>query len=184
MCTLWHEHTIDIYLDIILPTLLLNSKLMTSCYVTHHVTAVMYLFIVQEIKEKEKKRKRKIKSNKIDKKKRKSNIITSFSLTTILHGSAYMKIRKYIDFHFVYCFTIFTNGLITIYNRYGHEYQYWFIRGRLASSSKFSSRESSTHLISSSIPYPKRMEIQSNLLDEDIQKSVDSFQLFYALNNG
>jgi len=97
---------------------------MTSCYVTHHVAAVMYLFIVQEIKKKEKKRKRKIKSKKIDRKKRKSNIITFFSLTTILHSSAYMKISKYIDFYFVYCFTIFTNGSITIYNRYGHKYQY------------------------------------------------------------
>ena len=36
---------------------------MTSC----HVTAVMYLFIVQEIKEKEKKRKRQIKLREIDK---------------------------------------------------------------------------------------------------------------------
>jgi len=34
---------------------------MTSCYVTHHVAAVMYLFIVQEIKKK--KRKEKEKSN-------------------------------------------------------------------------------------------------------------------------
>jgi len=36
------------------------------------MTAVIYLFIVQEIKEIEKKRKRKIKSKRIDKKKRKS----------------------------------------------------------------------------------------------------------------
>jgi len=37
----------------------------------HHVTVVICLFIVQEIKEKEKKRKRKIKSKKIDKRERK-----------------------------------------------------------------------------------------------------------------
>jgi len=44
---------------------------MTSCY----VTAVTYLFVVQEIKEKEKKRKRKIKSKKRDKKNRDQNKI-------------------------------------------------------------------------------------------------------------
>jgi len=40
--------------------------------VTYHITTVIYLFIVQEIKETKKKRKRKIKSRKIDKNKRKS----------------------------------------------------------------------------------------------------------------
>jgi len=38
---------------------------------SHHVTAVMCFFIIQEIKEKEKKRKREIKLKKIDIKKRK-----------------------------------------------------------------------------------------------------------------
>jgi len=37
-------------------------------------------------------------------------------------------------------------------------------RGRLASFSKYSSKESSVHLNVSSIPYYKRMEIQSNNL--------------------
>ena len=48
---------------------LLYSRPMILCHVTHNVTTVTYLFIVQEIKEKEKKRKRKIKSKKIDKRK-------------------------------------------------------------------------------------------------------------------
>ena len=47
---------------------------MTSCHVTHHVTVVMCLFIVQKIKEIENKRKRKIKLKKIDKKKIKIKI--------------------------------------------------------------------------------------------------------------
>ena len=44
-----------------------DSKPITLFYVTHYVTTVTYLFIVQEIKLKEKKRKRKIKLKKIDK---------------------------------------------------------------------------------------------------------------------
>jgi len=40
--------------------LLPDSKLMKSCHVMWHVTTVMCLLIVQEIKEKEKKRKREI----------------------------------------------------------------------------------------------------------------------------
>ena len=43
-----------------------------SYYVIYHITTVMCLFIVQEIKETKNKIKRKIKSRKIDKKKRKS----------------------------------------------------------------------------------------------------------------
>jgi len=60
----------NLTLDMIILALLLDSRPMTSC----HVTAVMYLFIVQEIKEIEKKRKRKIKSKKIDKRKIKIKI--------------------------------------------------------------------------------------------------------------
>jgi len=40
---------------------------MTSFYVTHHVTIVTCLFIIQEIKETKNKRKREIKLKKIDK---------------------------------------------------------------------------------------------------------------------
>jgi len=58
------------------------------------------------------------------------------------------------------------------------------IRGISASSSKFSSRESSTHSTASSIPYHERMEIQNNLLNKDDQEPVDSSQLSYALSNG
>jgi len=56
--------------------LLPDSRLMTSCYVTHHVTVVTCLFIVQEIKKKEKEnqKKRNIKSRKIDKKKKNVSI--------------------------------------------------------------------------------------------------------------
>jgi len=57
------------------------------------------------------------------------------------------------------------------------------IKGRSASSSKFSSREPSTYSVISSIPYHERMEIQNNLLSEDFQEPVDSSQLFYILNN-
>ena len=57
------------------------------------------------------------------------------------------------------------------------------IRRRSASSSQISSRESSTHSIASSTPYYERMEIQNNLLNEDIQKLVDSSQLSYTSNN-
>ena len=42
---------------------------MTSFYVTHHVTIVTCLFIIQEIKETENERKREIKLKKIDKNK-------------------------------------------------------------------------------------------------------------------
>ena len=47
------------YFDIILLVLLLDSRPITSYHVMCHVTAVMCLFIVQEIKVKEKKRKEK-----------------------------------------------------------------------------------------------------------------------------
>jgi len=57
------------------------------------------------------------------------------------------------------------------------------IRGKSASSSKFSSKKSSTHLAASSIPYHERMEIQNNLLSKDFQKPIDSSQLSYTLNN-
>ena len=57
------------------------------------------------------------------------------------------------------------------------------IRGRSASSNRISSRESSTHLNASSVPYHKRMGIQNNLLNEDVQEPVDSSQLSYASNN-
>ena len=51
-------------------SLFLDCKLMTSCYVTCHVTTITGLFIVQE-KQKQKQNKRNIKLRKIDKKKRK-----------------------------------------------------------------------------------------------------------------
>ena len=58
-----------------------------------HVTAVICLFIIQEIKKAEKKRKRKIKSKKIDKRKRKSKIYIrvqvyydTIDFTTILYS--------------------------------------------------------------------------------------------------
>ena len=41
------------------------------------------------------------------------NIIASFSLTTILYGSTYKRISKYIAFHFIYYFTTSTNALWT-----------------------------------------------------------------------
>jgi len=50
--------------------LLLDYRLMTSCYVTYYVTTVTGLFIIQE-KQKQKQNKRNIKLRKIDKKKRK-----------------------------------------------------------------------------------------------------------------
>ena len=50
--------------------LLLDCRLMISCYVTCYVTTVTGLFIVQE-KQKQKQNKRNIKLRKIDKKKRK-----------------------------------------------------------------------------------------------------------------
>jgi len=42
------------------------------------------------------------------------------------------------------------------------------IRERSNSSSKFSSRESSTHSDTSTTSYYKKMEIQNNILDKDI----------------
>jgi len=54
------------------------------------------------------------------------------------------------------------------------------IRGRSNSSSKVSSRELSTHSDTSTTPYHKRMEIQNNILDKDIQKPIKSPQLSYA----
>ena len=62
MYTLWGKHAI-------LLALFLDSRLITSCHVTHHVTAVIHFFIVQ--KEKENQKKRNIKSRKINNKKRK-----------------------------------------------------------------------------------------------------------------
>jgi len=56
------------------------------------------------------------------------------------------------------------------------------IRGMSASSSRISSRESSTHLIISLSPYNKRMEIQNNPLNKDVQEPIDSSQLSYASN--
>jgi len=58
------------------------------------------------------------------------------------------------------------------------------IRIRSAFSSKFSSRELSTYSTTSFIPYHKRMEIQNNLLNKNIQESVDSFQISYVSSNG
>ena len=46
------------------------------------------------------------------------------------------------------------------------------IRERSAFSNKFSFRESSTHSITSSILYHKRMEIQNNLLNENIYEPI------------
>ena len=57
------------------------------------------------------------------------------------------------------------------------------IRGRSASSSQISSRESLTHSAASSTPYHERMEIQNNLLNEDEQEPVESFELSYASGN-
>ena len=67
--------------------LLPDSRLVTSCYVTHHVTVVTCLFIVQEIKKKEKEnqKKRNIKSRKIDKKKRKMSV-SQCTITSITTG--------------------------------------------------------------------------------------------------
>ena len=44
---------------------LLNFRLITLCHMTYYVTTIMYLFIVQKIKETENKIKIKIKSKKI-----------------------------------------------------------------------------------------------------------------------
>jgi len=49
-------------------SLLLESRLITSCYVMYHLTMIICLFIIQE---KQKQNKRNIKSRKINKKKRK-----------------------------------------------------------------------------------------------------------------
>ena len=56
------------------------------------------------------------------------------------------------------------------------------IRGMSTSSSRISLRESSTHLITSLSPYHKRMEIQNNPLNKDVQEPIDSSQLSYASN--
>ena len=48
------------------------------------------------------------------------------------------------------------------------------IRGRFASSSKVSLRESSTHSTTSFTPYHQRMEIQNKFLDEDVQEPINS----------
>ena len=57
------------------------------------------------------------------------------------------------------------------------------IRGRLTSSSKLSLRELSTHSNASLVPYHEKIEAQNNILDEEIQEPIDSFQLFYTSLN-
>jgi len=57
------------------------------------------------------------------------------------------------------------------------------IREILASFSQIGFKESSTHSAILSTLYYKRIEIQNNLLNEDIQKPVKSFELSYVLNN-
>jgi len=57
------------------------------------------------------------------------------------------------------------------------------IREISTSSSQISFKESSTHSAISSTLYYKRIEIQNNLLNEDIQKPVKNFELSYVLNN-
>ena len=70
------HHEVNILLTYILilllffQLLLLDSRSMTSCHMTHHMTTVTGLFIIQE-KQKQKQNKRNIKLRKIDKKKRK-----------------------------------------------------------------------------------------------------------------
>jgi len=56
------------------------------------------------------------------------------------------------------------------------------IRERSAFSSRISSRDSSTHSLTSLCPYYERIEIQNNLLDEHIQNPVDNSQLSYTSN--
>jgi len=56
------------------------------------------------------------------------------------------------------------------------------IRGRSASSSRNSSRESSILLNASSSPYHEIMEMQNNFLDKNVQNPIDSSQLSYVSN--
>jgi len=54
------------------------------------------------------------------------------------------------------------------------------IRRRSTSSSQISSKELLTYSVVSSIPYHKRIEIQNNLLNEDKQELVESFELSHT----
>ena len=51
----YNKHIIDIYHDIILSALLLDSRPMTSCHLTSYVTMVTCFSIIQEIKKNQKK---------------------------------------------------------------------------------------------------------------------------------
>ena len=56
------------------------------------------------------------------------------------------------------------------------------IRERSTFFSRIISRESSTYFNVFTTPYHKKIEIQNNLSDKDIQKLINSFQLLYVLN--
>jgi len=56
------------------------------------------------------------------------------------------------------------------------------IRERSTSFSQISFKEPLIHSASSSIPYCKRIKIQNNLLNEDKQELVKSFELSYIFS--
>ena len=97
--------------------------------------------------------------------------IASFSLTSILHGSP---VREVANKH---CSSAFSTKLTMTSYPSDVEIDDSKSRGRSASSSKCSSRESSILSNASSMDYSRRMELNNELPDEDSFNPIDSSQL-------
>jgi len=91
-------------------------------------------------------------------------------------------IRELANIHFFISVTISQPSIIArIPSNMNMDINIDIIRKRSNSSRKVSSKESLTYSNASSTLYYKRMKIQNNFLDKDIQKYIKSSQLFYIL---